>query len=848
VTANRFGKTKLIRKIIDLFSLKVRFTLFFIIFVAAIGIVVIVTSQRQIRDITNLVGTQLGLPIALRASAFIDGDRFERFCENPDENDPYYEEIRVKLYDLKQETNCLYLYTMAPYKENTHRFIIDGSGLPGEPAFSPLGSEEDINDYDQAYFDAYTTGEPQIGFIDTQGSWGTLIGTYAPIINSRGTVVGIVGCDYDAEEINRQLQDRHRQQIILSLLFIAIGLVVFVSLANSITLQNRQLRELNKKANAASDAKSSFLARTSHEIRTPMNAILGMTELLLREDISDNAHKYAISIKQAGSNLVSIINDILDFSKIESGKVDIVPAEYLLASVINDCISIVRMKVEEKNLDFRADVDSGLPSGLVGDVARVRQILLNLLTNAVKYTTEGSVSLKVAGRSYGQKAINLQFEVSDTGIGIRPEDMDKLFGDFTRFDLTQNQGVEGTGLGLAISRSLCRLMGGDIIVKSVYREGSTFTAIIPQETSNSEPIGNLWGKELQAPVREKSCVCFIAPEARLLIVDDIKTNLKVAEGLLSLYQTNISTAMSGVEAINLVKKNHYDLIFMDHMMPGMDGMEAVRHIREWEREQKKTEPERKPIAIVALTANAMSGMKELFLQNEFDDYLSKPIEITKLDECIKKWISKEKQTVPEAPLKRKAEKAGSFLRGIEGLDAQRGMAMTGGTAAGYRAVLSSFVKDAAKRLERFDLSGDEYNLEDLTIQVHALKSASATIGAIELSARAVALEAAGGKKDMAFVKSRLPEFYRLLSELVHQIDEGLKKEFADHAGGGAERLTGDQIAGLNDALRRKDIEAIDRLLNEYGHRALDADTLEKLAAVSDAVLMSEFEDALDILP
>jgi HPt (histidine-containing phosphotransfer) domain-containing protein len=240
-------------------------------------------------------------------------------------------------------------------------------------------------------------------------------------------------------------------------------------------------------------------------------------------------------------------------------------------------------------------------------------------------------------------------------------------------------------------------------------------------------------------------------------------------------------------------------------------------------------------------------MKELFLQNGFDDYLSKPIEITKLDECMRKWISKEKQIVPEAPLKRNAEGVGAFLLEIEGLDAQRGMAMTGGTAGAYRAVLSSFVKDAGKRLERFNSSGDENDLEDFTIQFHALKSAAATIGALELSKKAEALEAAGRKRDTAFVKARLPEFCRLLSELVRQTGEGLKKESAEHAGGGDERLTGDQLARLKDALRREDVEAIDKLLDEFGRIALDAATQEKLAAASDAVLVGEFEDALTIL-
>jgi signal transduction histidine kinase/ActR/RegA family two-component response regulator len=521
-----------------------------------------------------------------------------------------------------------------------------------------------------------------------------------------------------------------------------------VDLEGKVRERTEELETQTAIAQKASMAKSEFLANMSHEIRTPMNAIMGMVELILRKDISADVYEDALDIKRAGSNLLVIINDILDFSKIESGKMEMVTADYRLDSLVNDCVSIVRVRLTEKPLLFIVDVDSTLPGELRGDEIRVRQVLINLLSNAVKFTQNGHIALKISALPSTEKVgvISLKFEIKDTGVGIKTEDMNKLFSDFVRFDSHRNRGIEGTGLGLAISKHLCRLMGGDITVQSVYGEGSTFTVVVPQAIKNPAPIAmvdqpakklslalesrpvladsldyslqNLgvparivsteqaFFQELEKPApgkmypfvfvpgafvekteafirergistclvaildpndpvpgntrslslpvytasianvfngpekemrREKSSAKFTAPDVRILVVDDNRTNLMVVKGLLSPYRTDITLCNSGREALALVQQNRYDIVFMDHMMPGMDGVETTAAIRalggDWFPD----------IPIIALTANAVAGMKEEFLSKGFSDFVSKPIEIPKLEEVMDRWVPWEKR-------------------------------------------------------------------------------------------------------------------------------------------------------------------------------------------------------------
>jgi CheY-like chemotaxis protein len=369
----------------------------------------------------------------------------------------------------------------------------------------------------------------------------------------------------------------------------------------------------------------------SHEIRTPMNVIIGLSEVLLQHELAGDALEDAQNIKQAGISLLSIINDILDFSKIEAGKMDIANTEYMFGSLIHDVNNIIKFRIAETTLAFNTAIDAKLPNKLRGDMIRIRQILLNLLTNAIKYTPEGSVTFTVSGTVREDGKILLAFEVADTGIGIRQENMEKLFDSFSQVDSSKNRGIEGTGLGLAISQNLCRLMGGDVTVRSEYGKGSVFTALIPQEIVDRQPFkqetGTVRGSSGKRNIR------FTAPEARVLVVDDSKVNLTVIRGLLLPYKMRIDICLSGEKAIALVKENQYGLVFMDHMMPGMDGVEAVKEIRKWEHGAT--------VPIIALTDNAMSGMREMFLENGFSDYLSKPIDMAKLDSLVAAWIQED---------------------------------------------------------------------------------------------------------------------------------------------------------------------------------------------------------------
>ncbi|WP_100217026.1 ATP-binding protein [Treponema primitia] len=836
-------------------SLTLRFTLFFIIFVLAVAAIIITASVQQMKDAAKMTSARLGFPIVKRAAAQIDGDAFERLCKTLDARDPFYEETRLKLLAIREETQCLYLYTMAPKrmdgergrgKGKIYQFIVDG-GNPEEEGFSPLGAEEDTSSYDIAFQLTWDTKLPQFGTLEIQSQWGYTVGTYMPILNSAGDVVGIIGCDFEAESIFKSILARIKQQAALSAVLILLGFFIYLFLLKGVTAYNRNLLELSRKAEAASESKSAFLAKTSHEIRTPMNAIIGMADILLRRELPRESHDDVESIKKAGMNLLSIINDILDFSKIESGKLDIVSNDYTPASMINDCINIIRPRLKDSPALFTAQVDSILPQTLSGDATRIRQVLLNLLSNAVKYTKEGTITLTVTAPPLPDTAdsVLLTMMVADTGQGIQIEDMDKLFGDFQQVDLKRNQGIEGTGLGLAISRSLCRLMGGDITVSSVYGKGSVFTAAIPQKLVDAAPMA-----EIDQP--GKSLVRFTAPTAKILIVDDIVTNLNVAQGLLAPYQMDITTCTSGEEAVKLVTEKDYDLILMDHMMPGIDGIEATALIRAWEGKQHLPEGS-KHIPIIALTANAISGMKEMFLEKGLDDYLSKPIEISKLDWIMAKWIPTEKrisvetEAVPMEPCAETAPDVPDIK--IDGVDTAKGIAMTGGTEAAYRKVLSAFYQDVLDRLPLFAVIPDLSSLSLFTTNVHALKSAAATIGAATVSAEAAELEAAGKSEDLARIIMGLSGFYRDLQNLADGIGRVLNDDTLqnrdDPVGTVAEYLP--RFTELKTALEQENIGTVHRLLAELEAAPLDGKTRETLAAVSNAVLMSEFQEAIEKL-
>jgi signal transduction histidine kinase/CheY-like chemotaxis protein len=685
-------------------------------------------------------------------------------------------------------------------------------------------------------------------------------------------------------------------------------------LEETVRLRTGELEKQTLLAESASQAKSEFLAQMSHEIRTPMNAILGMVELMLRREIPREIYENAVSLKYAGHSLLSIINDVLDFSKIESGRLEIVPAPYSLSSLLTECINIIRMRFSDKALYFSVDIDGRLPDKLMGDENRLRQALLNLLTNAFKYTQKGSVAFSAGGTIRNGK-LYLAFEVKDTGIGIKREDMEKLFDTFTRFDLDKNRNIEGTGLGLAITRRICRLMGGDVTAESVYGSGSVFTARVVQKprATRGEPVARVEGEKkpvllweareqvilsisralenLETPLttagdRESffrelesgrhafaltpSCFAeetadfiaekklavrqaafaardsffprrnipllympvyviplanvlngrspadsrrreeprFTAPEAKVLLVDDVSTNLKVAEGFLALYRMEVDACASGEEALELVREKTYDLVFLDHMMPGMDGIETARRIR-------SLGGPCKTIPIVALTANAVSGMKKRFLENGFNDYLPKPIDISVLDELLVKWIPRGKQfPVTDKPDGEDRRSGGervppgdslsassSFIKAmgeIGGINVDRGLVSAGGSAESYREILAAFLEDAEDKLGALKHffpaagsagtgdagdpakddpaeTGDQAEaLRRFVVAVHGIKGAAAFIGAEDLPKKAAALEEAGRAGDRAALERDVSGFRRDLAALTERIRAALE--------------------------------------------------------------------------
>lgn len=401
-------------------------------------------------------------------------------------------------------------------------------------------------------------------------------------------------------------------------------------------LYTKQLIELKEEAERANEAKSSFLARMSHEIRTPINAVLGMNEMILREAESDGIREYATNIHSAGKTLLSIINDILDLSKIESGKMELTESDYNMGNLLVDIENMISMRAEEKNLNFKIMTDPDMPKMLHGDEKRIKQCITNLLTNSVKYTQEGSVTLQVDFVDNSDESINLWVSVSDTGIGIKEDDLYMLFDPFIRLDMRRNKTIEGTGLGLSITKRLLEMMGGNLTVESVYGKGSTFSFIVPQRVAGTEALGDYrrTANDIELPdaLTRKA---YVAPKAQILAVDDTRVNITVVKGLLKRLKVQFDSAYSGQECLNKVKEKHYDIILLDHMMPEMDGIETLHNMQQMEEYLQN-----KPV-VIALTANAIVGAKEEYLKEGFADYLSKPIDSVQLEQMIHQYLPEE---------------------------------------------------------------------------------------------------------------------------------------------------------------------------------------------------------------
>ena len=531
------------------------------------------------------------------------------------------------------------------------------------------------------------------------------------------------------------------------LLFLLALISVYLFIVQTKAEESDSLRREKEFSDRASQAKSAFLANMSHEIRTPINAILGMNEMILREVERPNIREYAQSISRAGEALLSIINDILDFSKIESGKLEIVESEYQLSRLLKNVVAMIQPKADAKGLEFHLHIDEDLPDALMGDMMRVQQVVINILTNAVKYTPMGEINFYVFNERKEENRIYLSFVVNDTGIGIKEEDQKKLFRDFERLDQEKNRNIEGTGLGLAITHMLLDLMGGTISLKSVYGEGSTFTVVLPQTIMEDSPIGNLAERMSESTVHSEQYVpSFTAPDAKILVVDDNEMNLLVVTGLLKETKMRIDTCMSGPECLERLAEEEYDVILLDHMMPSMDGVETLH--------RAENLPNAKNTPFIMLTANAVSGAKDAFLREGFAAYLSKPIDSMLLEATLMKYLpasklrpgpAEEKASALEdasAPLAEK-ESSGTANHFVGDLDIEQGMKYNGGMEDMYRTVLGMFINLRPEKQRQMKEHLDAEDWQNYSTMLHALKSTSMTIGGQKCSDAAKALELAG---------------------------------------------------------------------------------------------------------
>ncbi|MBR2215390.1 MAG: response regulator [Selenomonadaceae bacterium] len=557
---------------------------------------------------------------------------------------------------------------------------------------------------------------------------------------------------------------------LLLTIIIVFARIAFVSRLRA--KESEDLKAAKAMAESANKAKSEFLSNMSHEIRTPINAVLGMDEMILRESNEPPILEYAENIRTAGNSLLGLVNDILDFSKIEAGKMDIIPVEYSVSSLLNDLVNMIEKRAEKKGLKLNVEVAENLPSILFGDEIRLKQVVTNILTNAVKYTERGSVTLAVDYEKLAEDRIAVKISVKDTGIGIKEADIQKLFTAFERIEEARNRSIEGTGLGMNITQRLLNLMGSKLEVESVYGEGSDFFFTVEQKVMNWEPMGNFTESHrhnlvLRQSYQEK----FTAPKAKILVVDDTVMNITVVKGLLKQTQVQITAVESGYECLHAVTKEVFDIIFLDHRMPGIDGIETLRRLKETPDNLNQNTP------VIALTANAVSGAREEYMAAGFNDYLTKPINSVKLEEMMLKYL-------PADKVKRRSETAAAasnsppaaeatepetdlalpnWLRETSGLDVEAGVAYCGSVEAYLDAltVFAESIKSSSAEIEQYYQAAD---WENYTVKVHALKSSARVIGAKELSDKARRLEDAGNSGYYNEITENTPALLSLYRE------------------------------------------------------------------------------------
>ncbi|MBR4169542.1 MAG: response regulator [Lachnospiraceae bacterium] len=609
--------------------------------------------------------------------------------------------------------------------------------------------------------------------------------------------------------------------LIMTFALALVGLLVWwVMRSTIIRKQYEQIRSAKEDAERANSAKSRFLANVSHEIRTPINTIMGMDEMILREDATGvpknyfmSVVNYALDIRHASESLLGLINDILDLSKIESGKMNLVEQEYAVAELLRSIIVMIRVRSDQKELVFDVEIDENVPKRLYGDMGKIKQILLNLLTNAVKYTEKGGFRLKLDMLSKNDDSCELRFSVKDTGIGIKPEDMDKLFTAFDRLDEQKNSGIQGTGLGLNISRQFVSLMGADLKCESVYGEGSDFIFTITQKIVDPTPIGEFSEEndEIESgPYQPQFC----APDAEILVVDDEPMNLAVIKGLLSATKMLIATASNGEECLEKIKYGTYNVVLLDHMMPGMDGLETIKRIRE-------THPD---LPVFALTANAATNGEEFYKEHGFTGYLAKPIDTYTLEKAIKSCLP------PEIIMELKQEGGGKvntelpaeydWVKEVDGISVAQGIKHSGGPD-NYLSSLHMFLDTIDDNAGVIENAFKDRDISLYTIKVHALKTSARIVGAEELSELAKNLEDAGKKDDTAFIDAHTDELltsYRAFKEKLSKLNKA--EEGSDERAMIPDDELKDAYTALKEVIPQMDYDAVEMILSQVSEYKL----------------------------
>lgn len=580
---------------------------------------------------------------------------------------------------------------------------------------------------------------------------------------------------------------------------------------------NRKLRgslamieEKNEQLTEANQAKSNFISNMSHEIRTPINAVLGMDEMILRESGDETIRGYAYDIRNAGKMLLGLVNDILDYSKIESGKLEIIPVEYEIASVINDVLNMEEIKIEEKKLELQIHVNEQIPSLLYGDEIRFKQILLNIMSNAVKYTEKGSICFKMDYEELSEDEIELFVSVSDTGIGMKSEEMDRLFQAFERLDEKRNRTIEGTGLGMSIVSSLLEQMGSRLEVESVYGEGSVFSFRLRQKVVGREPVGDIARLRKERRRKNDSWKSVLkASGGRILAVDDTPVNLSVVSGLLKRTGLQIDTAQSGRECLDMAMRKKYHVILLDHRMPEMDGVETLHHLRETDGPNRET-------PVIALTANAMSGADEMYRKEGFTDFLAKPVDGNKLERMLRQYL-------PSECLDDEEELA---VR----IDCKAGIAACGSKEL-YEQIAGEFTASSSRGIKELRDLYEAHDLENYTIKVHALKSSARLVGAMQLSQEALALEQSGDAGDWNAVCAGTEAL------LKHYEAVARKLKSAEETEGDAEKpqLSGQElrealcaIGEFNQAFDFDSVDQVMKMLDSYCLPDMDVADYEEL--------------------